>query len=79
MWNGQSTHCEEFFATHGALGGVPWPEPRTGGFINEGPPDFETRVTVAMDRAGANAVQQWSFKHVMEALHECKEHLAKTG
>jgi hypothetical protein len=79
MWNGQRTPYKEFFATHGGLGGLPWPEPETGGFINEGPPDFETRVTGAMDRAGASAVQQWTFNQVMDALHECQEPARRTG
>ena len=79
MWDGRPTPYTEFFATHGGLGGVPWPEPKAGGFINEGPPDGATRVTVAMDRAGANAVQQWSFGLIMDAIHECMERLKKPG
>lgn len=75
MWNGECTPYKEFFATHGGLGGVPWTEPKAGGFIDEGPPDFKTRVTVAMDRAGANAVQKWAFDLIMDALLECEERL----
>jgi hypothetical protein len=77
MWNGQPTPYREFFATHGGLGGVPWSQPKAGGFINEGPPDGETRITVQMDRHGATAVQRWTFNLVMDALHECRERLAK--
>lgn len=80
LWNGKPTPFKEFFATHGGLGGVPWPwpTPQSGGeLINEGPPDGMTRVTYGQDRIGANQVQQWSFSLIEEALSACKERLSK--
>ena len=35
--------------THGAMGGTPWDEPKGSGYIDEGPPDGLTNVTVAQD------------------------------
>jgi LysM domain len=45
----------------------------------EGPPDGETRITVDMDRDGANAVQRWTFNLIMDAFLACKERLAKSA
>jgi hypothetical protein len=61
--------------THGGLGGVPWTEPKNGGFINEGPPDGITNVTVAQDEIGANSIRNWAFDLVFEAIYNCKQRL----
>jgi hypothetical protein len=80
LWNGLPTPNKEFFATHGGLGGVPWPwpTPQSGGeLIDEGLPDGMTRVTYERDRLGSNAVQQWSFNLIEIALSECKKRMSK--
>ena len=79
MWDGSNTVYREFFATHGGLGGVPWPGTNPKELINEGPPDGLTRVTVEQDRTGANDVQRWSFSLIMDAIHECTDRLKKPG
>ncbi len=70
-------YFDTFLATHGGIGGVPWPEPKGGGFINEGPPDFETRVTVLEDELGSQKVKNWVFNLVFDALYECKQRLSQ--
>jgi hypothetical protein len=75
MEDGRPTPYETFFATHGGLGGVPWPEPKNGGLIDEGLPDGMTQVTVEGDRRGAENVQRWAFGEIEAALSDCKERL----
>src|ERR1044072_5962603 len=70
-------HFDTFFATHGGIGGVPWTEPKGGGFINEGPPDFATRVTVEEDEQGSQKVKNWAFNLLFDALYACKERLTQ--
>lgn len=65
--------------THGAIGGVPWSEPKGGGFIDEGFPDFLTNVTVAQDEDCARRVGNWALDLVFESVYACKERLAKEG
>ncbi len=72
-------YFDTFFATHGGIGGVPWPGPTPGMFINEGFPDFETRVTVADDELGSQKVQNWVFNLVFDALYNCKQRLTQAG
>jgi hypothetical protein len=68
---------DTFFATHGGIGGVPWSVPKGGGFINEGPPDFATRVTVEEDERGSQRVKNWAFNHLFDALYDCKQRLSQ--
>lgn len=60
--------------THGGMGGAPWTEPKIG-FIDEGPPDGITNVTVGQDEAGANRIKKWSFDLIFDAIYECKQRL----
>ncbi len=70
-------HFDDFFCTHGAVGGVPWTEPKNGGFINEGAPDFGTLVTVEQDKLGSEKVKNWVFPMFYEALFQCIERLSQ--
>lgn len=65
--------------THGAMGGTPWDEPKGGGYIDEGPPDGLTNVTVAQDEDCARRVGNWVFDLVFESIYACKERLAREG
>ncbi len=67
-------YFNSFFATHGGLGGVPWTEPKEG-FINEGFPDFETRVTAEADQFGSEKVKRWAFNLVFDVLYDCLQRL----
>lgn len=65
-----------FFATHGGLGGTPWTYPAQG-FINEGFPDNETKVTISRDKIGSQMVKDWAFGLVSACLTETKQRLTQ--
>lgn len=69
-------HFYAFFATHGGLGGTPWTKPITG-FIDEGVPDFKTKVTATMDQFGSEKVRRWVFDLVFDALYDCIQRLTQ--
>jgi hypothetical protein len=78
LQNSQKTikYYKTFFCTHGGVGGVPWLEPEIG-FIDEGPPDFKTHVTVPMDILGSLSSRDWAFDLVFDALYDCKQRLSQ--
>jgi len=66
-----------FLGTHGAMGGVPWTEPKEGGYIDESFPDFMTTVTVLEDAAASIRTGNWAFDLVRKAIADCKQRLAQ--
>jgi LysM repeat protein len=64
-----------FRGTHGAMGGTPWTEPKDGGYIDEGPPDGLTKITVEQDKLASMRVRDWVFPLVFEVICECRQRL----
>ena len=79
MWDGSPTRYTEFLATHGGLGGVPWPrgDKDPGELIDEGFPDGLTSITYKMDEMGSELVRGWSFGLIADAIRECLARLNK--
>ena len=68
-----------FFGTHGAMGGTPWPEPKEGGYIDEGIPDYLTKVTVARDLEASERVKAHVFGEFRRIAQSCLDRMAREG
>lgn len=68
-----------FFGTHGAIGGTLWPDPPNGECINEGFPDYMTKVTAEKDRDTFARVRAYTYTELRQAIVNCKNRMAREG
>lgn len=68
-----------FFGTHASIGGTLWPDPPNGGFIDEGFPDYLTKVTAEKDKDTSDRVRAYTFAELRQNIINCKERMARQG
>ncbi len=68
-----------FFGTHAAIGGTLWPDPPNGEFIDEGFPDYMTKVTADRDRDTFARVRDYTYAELRQGITNCKNRMAREG
>lgn len=68
-----------FLGTHAAMGYTLWPDPPNGGCIDEGFPDYMTKITADEDKRMAATVRTHVFSELRQVIVNCKERMRREG